>query len=200
MPYCSHCGVEYEAVDQFCGNCGEKLSRKSGPPNEYTESPTKDEIRTNQSQNDPAFEPSRRGPLDTQPGLVRKVAGSIAGLVIAFGLLLISRQINLFFTTRDGYYLVSTGLFLLIMSILWAGVAWGFFTGERAEGIFGAPIGIVILGCFVAALYYWITGLVLRGNVDDIFSALVWTITGVSISFVSIIISKIVVPTTSTGE
>jgi hypothetical protein len=200
MPYCPRCGDEHEAVHQFCGNCGEKLSRESEPPHEYSESPTKDEIKTNQPQKSLVSEPSRGEPLDSQPGLVRKVVGGIAGLVLALGLLLINRQLNLWFTTGDGYYLVSTGLFLLIMSVLWAGVAWGFFAGERAKRTFNATIGIVMLGCYVAALYFWITGLLLGGNVDDIFSALVWTITGGLLSVVAVIMPKLASSMASTSK
>lgn len=192
MPYCPQCGTEYNPTDAFCGNCGEGLTDESAKTGKSVKTPGQNEIHQNTSQADSQIESEGSEAPDRPPGTVRKFVGSVAGLVILFGILLTSRQLRLWSLTGDGYYLVSGGLFIVIMVVLWAAVAWGFFRGERAKRLFGVIAGVAGLACFLAAAYFWITGSVFGSDVNAVFSALVWGFTGILVYAATVGIPRLV--------
>lgn len=118
----------------------------------------------------------------------RKLGGIVAGLLLLLMLGLIQRQYGMWSLTQDGYYLTSTGLYLVVAVVFYAGVSWGFFSGENAEKVFlgGAVLVLVIAG--LAASYGWFTGMVLDGTATDVFAALVWTATAIALAVVTAVV------------
>lgn len=115
----------------------------------------------------------------------------IAVLFLLLMLGLINRQYGMWSLTQDGYYLLSTGIYLIVAVIFYAGTAWGFTSGEKAERVFAGGAGLVTILAFLAAAYFWFTGLVIGRDRVAIYAAIVWTLTGVALVVVTVVIEKI---------
>jgi hypothetical protein len=68
-------------------------------------------------------------------GTARKLGGTISGVILLFWILLIDRQYEMWSLTRDGYYLVSTGVYLAIGLAFFAGVVWGLTSALSSEAV-----------------------------------------------------------------
>ncbi len=121
----------------------------------------------------------------------RTLGGIVAGLLLLLMFGLINRQYRMWSLTRDGYYLVSTGIYLVVAVVFYAGTTWGFTSGEQAERIFAGGAGLMTSIAFLAAAYFWFTGRIFGDDRMAIFSALVWTLTAVVLAIVSVIIIKV---------
>lgn len=118
----------------------------------------------------------------------RKLGGIVSGLFFLLMLGLINRQYGVWSLTQDGYYLVSTGLYLVVAVVFFAGVTWGFFLGEKAEKVFGGGVGIIIAIVGLLAVYNWVTGQVLGSDVNAVFAALTWMMTAIALAVVTVVI------------
>jgi len=102
--------------------------------------------------------------------------GGISTLLSLLMLALIQRQFSMWNITQDGYYILSTGLYVVVLMIFLIGVSWGLKTGKTAERIWKATGGLVTSIVSFATVYYAIDAFILGGGVNEIYSA------GVSIS------------------
>lgn len=191
MPYCPHCGTAYAEADRFCGECGAEITEKEAPPGDGPSESSANRDRDD-TPTDAGGDTPERAASAGSTSLTRKVFGVISGLIVAFWGLLILRQLGQWSATGDGYYLVSSGMFVVIVVLLWAGVAWGFFRGERAKQVFGGVAALVGMLCFLASLYFWVTGRVIGNDVNAIVSALVWGFTGIVVYVTGFVIPKLV--------
>lgn len=111
--------------------------------------------------------------------ILKRAGGVIASIPLVVMVLLIPRQYQMWSLTEDGFYLVTTGVYIIIAAISLAGTSWGLLSKDHAQRVFvGGGCIVASLTLFVAS-YHWFTGLVLRTNPNGVFSALVWTLTGV---------------------
>jgi len=106
-------------------------------------------------------------------GAVRTGIGGISTLLSLLMLALIQRQFSMWNTTQEGYYALSTGLYVVVLVVLLIGVSWGLKTGEAAERIWKATAGVVTSIVSFVTAYYLITGIALGGGVNSTYSALV---------------------------
>jgi hypothetical protein len=86
--------------------------------------------------------------------------------------------------TQEGYYLLSTGLFILVLLVFLIGVSWGLKTGEAAERIWKATAGGVTSIVSFVTLYNVTTGILLDGGVNSTYSAIVSIGTIVPVLFI----------------
>ena len=106
--------------------------------------------------------------------------GGISTLLSLLMLALIQRQFSMWNITQDGYYILSTGLYVVVLMIFLIGVSWGLKTGKTAERIWKATGGLVTSIVSFATVYYVIDAFILGGGVNEIYSA------GVSISTMTV--------------
>ena len=106
--------------------------------------------------------------------------GGISTLLSLLMLALIQRQFSMWNITQDGYYILSTGLYVVVLMIFLIGVSWGLKTGKTAERIWKATGGLVTSIVSFATVYYAIDAFILGGGVNEIYSA------GVSISTMTV--------------
>lgn len=107
-----------------------------------------------------------------------RIAGGIAGFFLVFVVAFTVHQYRTWLLTAEGVYLISTGFYLLSGSVLFAGVAWGFFGRTQAKRIFTVGGGFLVVLCFLAAGYHLITGVVLGSEQLALFATLTWGVTG----------------------
>ena len=106
--------------------------------------------------------------------------GGISTLLSLLMLALIQRQFSMWNITQDGYYILSTGLYVVVLMIFLIGVSWGLKTGKTAERIWKATGGLVTSIVSFATVYYVIDAFILGGGINEIYSA------GVSISTMTV--------------
>lgn len=123
--------------------------------------------------------------------ILKRVGGVIASVLLVVMVLLILRQYRMWSLTGDGYYLVSTGLYIVVATVFLAVVAWGLLSKDRAERVFVGVGSITASVVMLAASYHWVTGRLLRTNPHEVFGALVWTLTGVCLFTVIGVTTKI---------
>lgn len=97
--------------------------------------------------------------------------GGISTLLSLLMLALIQRQFSMWNITQEGYYLLSTGLYVVVLMIFLIGVSWGLKTGASAERIWKATGGLVTSIVSFATVYYVTNGFILGGGVNVIYSA-----------------------------
>ena len=110
--------------------------------------------------------------------------GGISTLLSLLMLALIQRQFSMWNATREGYYFLSTGLYIVVLLVLLLGVSWGLRTGEAAEQIWKATSGIIVAIVSLATAYYVITGFALGGGVNSTFAALVSVVTAIAVNMI----------------
>jgi len=122
----------------------------------------------------------------------RRIGGVVSGLLTLLFIGIVPRQVNLWSVTQDRYYVVSIGIYLILALICFAGVAWGFWNGEKANKMYGVVGTLVASGLGFVAVYYWITGFVLSRDVISIFIAVTMFFWGIVIFVGVTVIQKIV--------
>lgn len=123
--------------------------------------------------------------------IARRLGGVVAGLLTLLFIGIVPRQVNLWSGTQDQYYVVSIGIYLILALICFAGVAWGFWQGEKANKVYGIAGTLVASGLGFVAVYYWITGFVLSRDLISIFIAITMFFWGVVIFGGVTVIQKI---------
>ncbi|WP_139171229.1 hypothetical protein [Halorientalis regularis] len=121
----------------------------------------------------------------------RKAGGLVAGLLLLLMLSLIGRQYQLWTLTQDKYYVFSLGLYLVVAIVFFAGVVWGFYSGEQAKDIYQKGAGAIIALSFFISAYYWIVGRVIGSDPLEIYSGIVWFFTGLTLAAVTAGINKV---------
>lgn len=117
--------------------------------------------------------------------------GGISALLSLLMLALIQRQFSMWNTTQEGYYFLSTGLYIVVLLILLIGVSWGLRAGEAAEELWKVIGGIVVGIVSLATAYYVFTGLVLNGGVNVIFTALVSVVITITVNTIFYLILNV---------